>query len=86
MTADRPGKRKSHPTSKARNRRQKAKKKAARDRESASGSGVAAITPRGQAVRDEYLKATTYPFTGRGCQRDRAGPGGECASHLLRSM
>ena len=41
------GKRKSHPTSKARNRRQKAKKKAARARESASASGVAAITPEG---------------------------------------
>ena len=42
-----PGKRKSHPTSKARNRRQKAKKKAARDRESASALGVVAITPEG---------------------------------------
>ena len=42
-----PGKRKSHPTSKARNRRQKAKKKAARDRESASASGVVAITLEG---------------------------------------
>jgi hypothetical protein len=40
------GKRKSHPTSKARNRRQKAKK-AARYRESASASGVAASTPEG---------------------------------------
>ncbi len=39
------GKRKSHPTSKARNRRQKAKKKAARERESASESGVAGINP-----------------------------------------
>jgi hypothetical protein len=45
MTAERPGKRKSHPTSKARNQRQKAKKKAARARESASASGVVAITP-----------------------------------------
>ena len=41
------GKRKSHPTSKARNQRQKAKKKAARDRESASASGVIATTPEG---------------------------------------
>ena len=32
---------------KERNRRQKAKKKAARDRESASASGVVAITPEG---------------------------------------
>jgi hypothetical protein len=42
-----PGKRKSHPTSKERNQRQKAKKKAARDRESASASGVVATTPEG---------------------------------------
>ncbi len=33
------GKHKSHPTSKARNRRQKAKKKAARDREAAQRNG-----------------------------------------------
>jgi len=41
------GKRKSHPTSKARNQQQKAKKKAAKERESASASGVIATTPEG---------------------------------------
>jgi hypothetical protein len=42
-----PGKSKSHPASKARNQRQKAKKKAAGDRESASASGAVASTPEG---------------------------------------
>ena len=45
------GKRKSHPTSKARNQRQKAKKKAARDREAASASGVIATTPEGPGLQ-----------------------------------
>ena len=34
-----PGKRKSHPTSKARNQRQKAKKRAAREREAQRNAG-----------------------------------------------
>ena len=75
----------SHPTSKRRNQRQKANQKAARG-ESASASGVIATTPEmGRAGRDEYLKATT-PVHGSRVPKGQSGAGGECASHLLRSM
>jgi hypothetical protein len=55
-TGGRKRKRKSHPTSKARNQRQKAKRKYAKARESASASGVVAISPEGPSETSAFKR------------------------------